>query len=67
MATMHTTTAFGAEPFTSATQDDRAELREGYAEVGNMRLHYVEAGTGPLVVLLHSFPEFCYGWRRRDS
>jgi len=33
-------------------------LREGYAEVGDQRLHYVEAGQGPLVVLLHGFPEF---------
>jgi pimeloyl-ACP methyl ester carboxylesterase len=39
------------------------ELREGYAEVGDQRLHYVEAGQGPLVVLLHGFPEFWYGWR----
>src|SRR4029077_16633475 len=34
-----------------------------YAEVGDQRLHYVEAGDGPLVVLLHGFPEFWYGWR----
>ena len=38
-------------------------VREGYAEVGDQRLHYVEAGDGPLVVLLHGFPEFWYGWR----
>jgi pimeloyl-ACP methyl ester carboxylesterase len=37
--------------------------RESYAELGNVRLHYVEAGEGPLVVLLHGFPEFWYGWR----
>ena len=30
-----------------------------------MRLHYVEAGSGPLVVLLHGFPEFWYSWRRQ--
>ncbi len=40
-----------------------SDLREGYAEIGDMRLHYVEAGEGPLVVLLHGFPEFWYGWR----
>ena len=40
-----------------------SELREGYAEIGDQRLHYVEAGEGPLVVLLHGFPEFWYGWR----
>src|SRR6188472_1628750 len=38
-------------------------LREGYAEIGDVRLHYVEAGEGPLVVLLHGFPEFWFGWR----
>ena len=26
-------------------------------------MHYVEAGEGPLVVLLHGFPEFWFGWR----
>jgi len=33
------------------------------ATVNGVRLHYVEAGTGPLVVLLHGFPEFWYSWR----
>jgi pimeloyl-ACP methyl ester carboxylesterase len=40
-------------------------LREGYAEIGDVRLHYVEAGEGPLVLLLHGFPEFWYGWRQQ--
>lgn len=30
-----------------------------------MRLHAVTAGAGPLVVLLHGFPEFWYGFRRQ--
>lgn len=33
------------------------------AIVNGVRLHYVEAGEGPLVVLLHGFPEFWYSWR----
>jgi epoxide hydrolase 4 len=41
------------------------ELRHGYADLETVRLHYVEAGEGPLVVLLHGFPEFWYGWRRQ--
>src|SRR5438034_6416216 len=39
------------------------QLQEGYAEVGDVNLHYVEAGDGPLIVLLHGFPEFWFGWR----
>ena len=50
----------------STTEDRTSEkLREGYAEVGEQRLHYVETGDGPLIVLLHGFPEFWYGWRRQ--
>lgn len=31
--------------------------------VNGINLHWVEAGTGPLVVLLHGFPEFWFSWR----
>ena len=51
------------DALTSVVADGGTELREGYAEVGDVRLHYVEAGDGPLIVLLHGFPEFWYGWR----
>jgi pimeloyl-ACP methyl ester carboxylesterase len=45
--------------------EDKAsiDLREGYAEIGDITLHYVEAGEGPLIILLHGFPEFWFGWR----
>jgi epoxide hydrolase 4 len=39
------------------------DIRHGYADLPGARLHYVEAGEGPPVVLLHGFPEFWYGWR----
>lgn len=32
-------------------------------DVGDVRLHAVELGQGPLVLLLHGFPDFWYGWR----
>jgi len=35
------------------------------AVVNNIRLHWVEMGSGPLVVLLHGFPEFWWGWHRQ--
>ena len=50
---------------TSPAIDAGSGLREGYAEVGDIEFHYVEAGDGPLVVLLHGFPEFWYGWRKQ--
>jgi pimeloyl-ACP methyl ester carboxylesterase len=30
-----------------------------------VRLHVAEAGTGPLVLLLHGFPEFWWSWRHQ--
>ena len=50
---------------TNPAVDAGPGLREGYAEIGDVKLHYVEAGDGPLVVLLHGFPEFWYGWRQQ--
>jgi pimeloyl-ACP methyl ester carboxylesterase len=42
---------------------DGVPLAHGHAQVGETGIHYVEAGEGPLVVLLHGFPEFWYSWR----
>jgi epoxide hydrolase 4 len=40
-------------------------MKEGYMTVNGVRLHYVEEGEGPLVILLHGFPDFWYGWRKQ--
>jgi pimeloyl-ACP methyl ester carboxylesterase len=41
-------------------------LRRSEVEVEpGIRLHVVESGVGPLVLLLHGFPDFWYGWRRQ--
>ena len=44
---------------------DVANLPDHYVESNGVRLHYVEAGEGPVVVLLHGFPEFWYSWRHQ--
>jgi pimeloyl-ACP methyl ester carboxylesterase len=50
---------------TTELEARQPELRERFAEVGDVTLHYVEAGNGPLVILLHGFPEFSFGWREQ--
>lgn len=40
--------------------------RDAWATMDDgVRLHYVERGTGPLVVLLHGFPQYWGAWRRQ--
>ena len=34
-----------------------------YANVNGIRLHYVTAGDGPIILFIHGFPEFWYAWR----
>lgn len=33
--------------------------------VGDVRIHVVEHGEGPMVLLVHGFPETAYSWRRQ--
>jgi epoxide hydrolase 4 len=42
-------------------------VRHEFIDVGEITLHTVLAGPqdGPLVILLHGFPEFWYGWRNQ--
>jgi pimeloyl-ACP methyl ester carboxylesterase len=49
-----------ASPATGPTLPGLTHRR---ASVNGIELHYVEMGSGPLVVLLHGFPEFWWSWR----
>lgn len=44
-----------------------SDIVQRFIPTNGIRLHVAEAGPedGPLVVLLHGFPEFWYGWRRQ--
>ena len=36
-----------------------------YADNDGVKIHYVSAGEGPLVVMIHGFPDFWYSWRHQ--
>lgn len=43
-----------------------AELGEdGFADSDGVKIHYVTMGKGPLVVLIHGFPDYWYTWRKQ--
>lgn len=39
--------------------------RHDFLETNGVRLHYVTQGEGPLMLMLHGFPEFWYSWRKQ--
>lgn len=56
------------KPTSEADASEVAGLPAGFhsrfAETNGLRLHYVEAGAGPALILLHGYPQTWYGWRK---
>ncbi|NUR26424.1 MAG: alpha/beta hydrolase [Catenulispora sp.] len=53
-----------------ARADEACVLVEGpwthrFVHANGSRFHVVEAGTGPLILLLHGFPEFWWAWHQQ--
>ncbi len=44
---------------------DVPSVTHRYVQAGSLRMHIAEAGQGPLVLLLHGFPESWYSWRHQ--
>ena len=41
-------------------------VKHGYAPSdGGVKIHYASLGEGPLVVMIHGFPDFWYSWRHQ--
>jgi epoxide hydrolase 4 len=38
-------------------------MEHQYASLNGIRMHYVTAGSGKLILFAHGFPEFWYAWR----
>jgi pimeloyl-ACP methyl ester carboxylesterase len=52
----------------NAASDDAVFLetvKHGYADSNGVKIHYAEVGKGPLVLMIHGFPDFWYTWRHQ--
>ena len=47
----------------SAPADDLG--RHGFANSQGVKIHYVTKGEGPLLVMIHGFPDYWYTWRKQ--
>jgi pimeloyl-ACP methyl ester carboxylesterase len=43
--------------------DIESLVKHGYADSNGVKIHYATLGSGPLVVMIHGFPDFWYTWR----
>src|ERR1700760_3403886 len=51
---------------TAADKRGQPMIKEEYAEVNGVRLHYAMAGNRKkLIIFLHGFPEFWYEWKNQ--
>jgi epoxide hydrolase 4 len=51
--------------FSLAAADLDARVEHGYADSGGVKIHYAALGRGPLIVMIHGFPDFWYTWRNQ--
>lgn len=47
-----------------AETNNVAALESKYADNDGVRIHYVAGGSGPLVVMIHGFPDFSGSWSK---
>lgn len=46
-----------------AAADIESRVTHGYADSNGVKIHYASLGQGPLIVMIHGFPDFWYTWR----
>jgi epoxide hydrolase 4 len=46
-------------------QDIEDRVTFGFADSDGVRIHYATLGEGPLLVMLHGFPDYWYTWRHQ--
>src|SRR5512145_3185421 len=48
-----------------SSNDIESRVTHGYADSSGVKIHYATIGKGPLVVMIHGFPDFWYTWRHQ--
>src|ERR1700723_4222929 len=67
-ATLFASMLIGASPAPakdSPPKDLWDRVEHHYADSSGVKIHYVALGKGPLIVMIHGFPDFWYTWRRQ--
>jgi len=41
------------------------EVEHGFVDSDGVKIHYATTGTGPLVLMIHGFPDFWYTWHHQ--
>ena len=47
----------------AAASDIESRVKDGYADSNGVKIHYASLGSGPLIVMIHGFPDYWYTWR----
>ena len=50
---------------TASAADLESRVKHGYADSNGVKIHYATIGSGPLIVMIHGFPDFWYTWRHQ--
>lgn len=49
----------------ASAQDVTDQVEHRYADNDGVRIHYAVMGNGPLIVMVHGFPDYWYTWRHQ--
>lgn len=51
--------------FAASSADLESKVKHGYADSNGVKIHYATLGSGPLVVMIHGFPDYWYSFREQ--
>jgi len=63
MKTLSLVAFFAVASSAAAAADLEDRVTHGYADSNGVKIHYAKIGSGPLIVMIHGFPDYWYTWR----